>query len=86
MSYELLTEHVDELPLELLAFSKPVYVISGDRLNVTSPEYGKITWDINTSMVIFGVRLDGWPVEIIDGKYQSAAYDSISRFDDEEGE
>jgi hypothetical protein len=84
MPDELRSEWADDELKSILGFLQPMYVITGDTIEVESIEHVKISWDIKTAMVLIGVRLDGWPVEIIDGEYHSAQYDSISRTEEDE--
>ncbi len=71
---------VDETSQAWLKFTGgPVYVISGDLIHISHPEYGKISWEIHASMVLIGCRLDGWPIEVQNGVMNSVQFDSISR-------
>lgn len=84
MPTDLISEWVDDELKSILGFLQPKYVVAGDIIEVTSIDHVEISWDINTAMVLIGVRLDGWPVEIVDGEYHSAQYDSISRTEEDE--
>jgi len=74
-------------------FAAPVYAISGDQINVTVDDqysrFGirngvqKISWEINRSMVLVGVRLDGWLIQTEDGEHVSVLFDSVTRSDEE---
>lgn len=73
-------------------FTDPVYAWSGDRINVSvdnrlaefTSRQGvqKISWDILESMVLVGVRLDGWLIGIEDGEHVSVPFDSVIRTDE----
>ena len=70
-------------------FTAPVYAWSGDQINVTvddkfcrSQGIQKISWDILKTMVLVGVRLDGWPIEVEGDEHVSVAFDSVIRTDE----
>ena len=83
---------VDGVEQAWWSFGNPVYVQNGDQINVTvDDQYSrfesrhgvqKISWDINQSMVLVGVRLDGWPIQTEDGEYISVPFDSVIRSDE----
>jgi hypothetical protein len=84
---------VDGIEQAWWEFTVPVYAMSGDQINVTVDDrlsmmgnswqsVQKISWDILTSMVLVGVRLDGWPICVDGDDHVSVPYDSVIRSDE----